>query len=167
MHQDCRRYVLDCQECQAHGHVDHSIAKELYFVTSPWPFSIWGWTSWACSPQPRDNGLLHQMDQDRAISHHHHQKFELLIWKNFICKYRLPHSMMTNNDTQFELDINHKVSSVKTPNKTNMLKLPIRSYSANCGSNSVEQRGHGPSSYQASSTHTTTSPQTITSETPF
>ncbi|RDX68624.1 Gypsy retrotransposon integrase-like protein 1, partial [Mucuna pruriens] len=50
MQQDYKRYVHSCQECLAHGHVDHSPAKELWTITSPWPFcgmDILGPKGWA------------------------------------------------------------------------------------------------------------------------
>ncbi|RDX75266.1 hypothetical protein CR513_44851, partial [Mucuna pruriens] len=45
MREDCQCYVHNCQECQAHDPVNHSPAKELQHVTTPWPFSIEAWTS--------------------------------------------------------------------------------------------------------------------------
>ncbi|RDX97758.1 hypothetical protein CR513_19436, partial [Mucuna pruriens] len=39
MREDYRLYVCNCQECQAHGPIDHSPTRKLQHVAKPWPFS--------------------------------------------------------------------------------------------------------------------------------
>ncbi|RDY00201.1 hypothetical protein CR513_16649, partial [Mucuna pruriens] len=39
---DCKQFMHNYHECQAHNLIDHSLAKELQFITSSWSFSIWG-----------------------------------------------------------------------------------------------------------------------------
>ncbi|XP_057985279.1 uncharacterized protein LOC131170228 [Hevea brasiliensis] len=42
MDTDCAKFVKRCHECQIHGNLNHLPSSELYSMTSPWPFSIWG-----------------------------------------------------------------------------------------------------------------------------
>ena len=35
-------YVKSCHDCQTHANLNHVPPSELYSMTSPWPFSIWG-----------------------------------------------------------------------------------------------------------------------------
>ncbi|XP_058075817.1 uncharacterized protein LOC131224314 [Magnolia sinica] len=42
METDCYKHVRKCFECQKHANQIHTPASELYNLTIPWPFSIWG-----------------------------------------------------------------------------------------------------------------------------
>ncbi|WKA03771.1 hypothetical protein VitviT2T_021860 [Vitis vinifera] len=42
METDCCQFVQRCPECQIHGDLIHVPPSELYALTSPWPFSVWG-----------------------------------------------------------------------------------------------------------------------------
>ena len=35
-------YVKSFHDCQTHANLNHVPPSELYSMTSPWPFSIWG-----------------------------------------------------------------------------------------------------------------------------
>jgi hypothetical protein len=38
---DCVDFVRKSHKCQLHANLNHIPPKELYNMTSPWPFSIW------------------------------------------------------------------------------------------------------------------------------
>ena len=38
---DCVDFVRKSHKCQLHSNLNHIPLKELYNMTSPWPFSIW------------------------------------------------------------------------------------------------------------------------------
>ena len=42
METDCVDYVNSYHDCQTHANLNHVPPSELYSMTSPWPFSIWG-----------------------------------------------------------------------------------------------------------------------------
>ena len=64
--------------------------------------------------------LFHQMDRSQAANHHHGQQF---VWKDIICRYGVPHTIITDNGRQFidkelakfytGLGIKHITSSVE------------------------------------------------------
>ena len=35
-------FVKSCHDCQTHATLNHVPPSELYSITSPWPFSVWG-----------------------------------------------------------------------------------------------------------------------------
>ena len=35
-------FVKNCHDCQTHGNLNCVPPSELYSMTSPWPFSVWG-----------------------------------------------------------------------------------------------------------------------------
>jgi len=35
-------FVKNCHNCQTHANLNYVPLSELYSMTSPWPFSIWG-----------------------------------------------------------------------------------------------------------------------------
>ena len=39
---DCVDYVKSCHDCQPHTNLNHVPPSELYSMTSPWPFLVWG-----------------------------------------------------------------------------------------------------------------------------
>ena len=39
---DCVDFVRKCHHCQVHANLNHIRPNELYNMTSPWPFSVWG-----------------------------------------------------------------------------------------------------------------------------
>ena len=39
---NCVDYAKSCHDCKTHTNLNHVPPNELYSMTSPWPFSIWG-----------------------------------------------------------------------------------------------------------------------------
>ena len=39
---DCVDFVKSCHNCQTHANLNHMLPSELYSMTSPCPFSVWG-----------------------------------------------------------------------------------------------------------------------------
>ena len=42
METDCVNYVKSCHDCQTHANLNHVSPSELYYMTFPWIFSVWG-----------------------------------------------------------------------------------------------------------------------------
>ena len=42
METNCRSFVKSCHDCQTHANLYHVPPSELYNMTSPWPFFVWG-----------------------------------------------------------------------------------------------------------------------------
>ena len=39
---NCVDFVKSCHDCQTHANLKHMPPSELYSMTFPWPFSVWG-----------------------------------------------------------------------------------------------------------------------------
>ena len=39
---DCVDFVKSFHDCQTHANLNHMPPSELYSMTSPWPFLVWG-----------------------------------------------------------------------------------------------------------------------------
>ena len=42
METDCVDFVKSCRDFQTHANLNHVPPSELYNMTSPWPFPVWG-----------------------------------------------------------------------------------------------------------------------------
>ena len=42
METNCVDFVKSCHDCQTHANLNHILPSELYKMTSPCPFSVWG-----------------------------------------------------------------------------------------------------------------------------
>ena len=42
METNCVDFVKSCHDCQTHANLNHVPPSELYNMTSPWPFLVWG-----------------------------------------------------------------------------------------------------------------------------
>ena len=42
METNCVDFVKNCHDCQTHANLNYVPPSELYSMTSPWPFSVWG-----------------------------------------------------------------------------------------------------------------------------
>ncbi|RCU38683.1 hypothetical protein DVA76_17650, partial [Acinetobacter baumannii] len=42
MESDCCKHVKRCHKCQIHANEIHIPSSQLYPLTSPWPFAMWG-----------------------------------------------------------------------------------------------------------------------------
>ena len=42
METDCVDFMKSCHDCQTHANLNHVPCSELFSMTSPWPFLVWG-----------------------------------------------------------------------------------------------------------------------------
>jgi len=131
VHGDCAEYVKKCLKCQEFSPLHHLKLEELYSMTSPWPFAIWGMN--IIDPFSLGKGktkhLLIAVDYFTkwieveplaAITAKNVQNF---VWKNIVCRFGVPNTIMSDNGRQFidhglqtfydDLDIKSVTSSVE------------------------------------------------------
>ncbi|KAL5561881.1 hypothetical protein UlMin_031628 [Ulmus minor] len=110
MAKDAEQYVRRCDACQRFSPLIQQPAKELNSVLSPWPFTKWGidligplplekyrmkfvmvaidyYTKWV-EAEP-----LLEITEARTTS---------FVWKNIVCRFGIPHSLVSDNGTQFD-----------------------------------------------------------------
>ena len=110
MAKEAEQYVRKCDACQRFSPLIHQPAEELNSVLSPWPFAKWGidligplplgkyrmkfavvaidyYTKWV-EAEP-----LSEITEARTTS---------FVWKNIVCRFGIPHSLVSDNGTQFD-----------------------------------------------------------------
>jgi len=105
----------------------------LHGVTSPWPFAMWGMD--IIGPFPPGKGqcrfLFVSVDyftkwiETEPLATITARKVEAFVWKNLVCHFGIPHTVITDNGQQFTdrtllafyegLGIRHVTSSVEHP----------------------------------------------------
>ncbi|XP_020202093.1 uncharacterized protein LOC109787906 [Cajanus cajan] len=133
IHRDFQAYVQKCKECQQFSNTHRQPLEALHQMMSPWPFTQWGMD--ILGPFSPAKGqlkfLLVAIDyftkwieacQLAKLTTENVQKF---TWKSIICRFGIPHSLVTDNGRQFiaqsfedflrELRIKHLSTSVEHP----------------------------------------------------
>jgi len=133
MQTDCVEYCKRCEKCQEFGNLIHKKPEMLHGVTSPWPFAMWGMD--IIGPFPLGKGqcrfLLAGVNyftkwmETEPLATITACKVEALVWKNLVCLFGIPHTIVTDNGQQFTdrthltfyegLGIRHVTSSVEHP----------------------------------------------------
>ncbi|XP_057984620.1 uncharacterized protein LOC131169412 [Hevea brasiliensis] len=113
MDTDCAKFVKRCHECQIHGNLNHLPSSELYSMTSPWPFSIWGIDIIGKISPTASNGHRFiivatdyftkwvEAESYKVVGAKQISKF---VRKNLICRFGVPHEIVLDNGSQFKGD---------------------------------------------------------------
>ncbi|KAM1380243.1 hypothetical protein ACFX2I_021996 [Malus domestica] len=109
MHQDAKDYVQMCDICQRFKPVPALPASELYPQISPLPFMQWAIDLVRLmSPAARGKGMMivatdyfKKWVEAEPITTTTQMDIKRFIWKNIICRFGIPHFIVTNNGSQF------------------------------------------------------------------
>ncbi|XP_057746213.1 uncharacterized protein LOC130965471 [Arachis stenosperma] len=133
MKSDCIQKVRKCESCQKHAPLIHNPAENLHSSEVSWPFHKWGLD--ILGPFPKAPGqvkyLLVAIDyfskwiEAIPLAKIRAEKVRTFIWKNIICRFGIPHAIITDNGRQFTdqslaeflqgFKIKHHFSSVEHP----------------------------------------------------
>ncbi|KAL0302409.1 UNVERIFIED_CONTAM: hypothetical protein Scaly_3034000 [Sesamum calycinum] len=110
MKQAAQRLVNKCVKCQKHATLIHQPAEPLNVMLSPCPFSQWGMD--IVEPFSLTTGqrkfLLIAIDhftkwvEAEPLARITEGEVVKFIWKNIICRYRLPREIISDNGPQFQ-----------------------------------------------------------------
>jgi len=133
MEQDCESMIRKCEGCQAHGNDVKRTPTELHSLTAPWPFAQWGMDIVGPFPVGRTQKkfILVAVDyftkwvEAEALANITARQVHSFVWRNIICRFGLPHTIITDNGRQFidkklkdfykQVGIRHVTSSVEHP----------------------------------------------------
>nr|KYP74527.1 Transposon Ty3-I Gag-Pol polyprotein [Cajanus cajan] len=130
---DCQNYIQKCKECQQFGNAHRQPPEALHHMMAAWPFSQWGMD--ILGPFPPAKGqlkfLLVAIDyftkwiEARPLAKITTENVRKFTWKNIVCRFGIPHTIVTDNGRQFiaeefevflqELGIKHLPTSVEHP----------------------------------------------------
>ena len=110
MQGDVFELVKKCEKCQRFGNVQRLPAERMTTITSPWPFAQWGID--IVGPPPLGKGqvnfLLVAIDyftkwvEAEALATITEARIQNFVWKNIICKFGIPLTIISNNGRQFD-----------------------------------------------------------------
>ena len=102
--------VKRCDKCQRLGNVQRLPAEKLTVITSPWPFSQWGIDIVGSLPQGKgeEKFLLVAIDyftkwvKAEALAMITEARIQSFVWKNIICRFGIPLTIISDNGRQFD-----------------------------------------------------------------
>ena len=109
MRKDSTEYARRCDRCQRYKPVPGLPAEEYHPQNSPWPFMQWAIDLVGPMPTAPANKEMMIVATDyftkwieaEALSSTKEADVERFIWKNIICRFGCPQSIVTDNGTQF------------------------------------------------------------------
>ena len=115
MRADAANYTRKCDRCQQLSPVLKSPVQDLISISSPWPFTHWGID--IVGPLPtapaQKNLLLVAIDyfskwiEAEAFSSIKDKNVTQFIWKNIVCRFGIPRSIVSDNGPQFDNLVYH------------------------------------------------------------
>ena len=110
MQVDAVENVKKCDKCQRYGNVQRLPAERLTTISSPWPFAQWGID--IVGPLPPGKGqvkfLLVAIDyftkwvEAEALATITEARIRGFMWKNIICRFEIPLTIISDNGRQFD-----------------------------------------------------------------
>ncbi|XP_042944673.1 uncharacterized protein K02A2.6-like [Carya illinoinensis] len=109
---DAREFTKRCAKCQNYAPTSHAPLEELASITASWPFTQWGVDLVGSFP-PGEGDVKFMIvavnyftkwakaEQLATITGKAVTKF---LWKNVVCRFGIPHSIITDNGRKFDSD---------------------------------------------------------------
>ena len=110
MRADIVAYVRKCDRCQQQAPVSRVPTQHLTTITSPWPFAQWGMDIVGPLPIALTQRKLVLVATDyfskwievEAFASIKDKEVILFVWKNIVCRFGIPQSIVTDNGPQFD-----------------------------------------------------------------
>ena len=106
---DALELVKKCDKCQRFGNIQRLPVERMTTITSPWPFAQWGIN--IVGPLPLGKGqvkfLLVAIDyftkwvEAEALAMITEARIQNFFWKNIICRFGIPLTIISDNGRQF------------------------------------------------------------------
>ena len=110
MQKEAQEYVRKCNQCQRFAPNIHQPEGVLNPLSSPWPFAQWGLD--IVGPFPKalgnKNYLLVGTDyftkwvEAELLANIRDVDVKRFIWKNIVTRFRVPHTLISDNGLQFD-----------------------------------------------------------------
>ena len=110
MKSDVADYVRKCGPCQLMSPILKSLVQDLISISSPWPFAQWGIDIVGPFPiAPAQKKLLlvttdyfSKWIEAEAFASIKDRDVTRFIWKNIVCRFGIPRSIVSDNGPQFD-----------------------------------------------------------------
>ena len=110
MKKDAAAYVKKCDKCQKHAPIPHVPSETLKPILGPWPFAQWDMdiVGPLLAAAAQKKFLLVAMDyfskwvEAEAYASIKDKDVTKFIWKNIICHFGIPQTIIADNGPQFD-----------------------------------------------------------------
>ncbi|XP_023924424.1 uncharacterized protein LOC112035820 [Quercus suber] len=185
MQQDASDFVKKCDSCQRYGNIQRVPGERMTTISSPWPFAQWGIDIMGPLPQGKRQVkfLLVAIDyftkwvEAEALATIIEAQVQNFVWKNIICRFGIPRTIISDNGHQFDsqrfrsfcsgLGIKNKYSSPGHPQANGQTEVTNRTLLKSIKSRLVGAKGAWPEELLGVLWAYRTTTRTPTGETPF
>nr|CAN67251.1 hypothetical protein VITISV_026553 [Vitis vinifera] len=110
MKKDAATYVKKCDKCQRYAPIPHMPSETLKPVSSPWPFAQWDMDIVGPLPAaPAQKKFLFvatdyfsKWVEAEAYASIKDKDVTKFVWKNIVCRFGIPHTIIADNGPQFD-----------------------------------------------------------------
>ncbi|GKC01835.1 reverse transcriptase domain-containing protein [Tanacetum coccineum] len=145
MHEDARKLIQACQDCQVHKPIPRNPQQKLRPITSSWPFYKWGIDIAGPFPEGPEKVkfLIVAIDyftkwiKAKPVATITGSQIKKFMWDNIVCRFGLPGEIISDNRKQFQdnpfkdwcekLCIRQHFASVKHPQTNGLVERANRS----------------------------------------
>ena len=131
--QDEAEFMKKCDSCQRYGNVQRVPGKKMTTISSPWHFARWGIDIMGPLPQGKRQmkfllvaiNYFIKWVEAKALATITETKVQNFVWKNIVCRFGIPRTIISDNGLQFDsqgfrsfcsnLGIRNKYSSPRHP----------------------------------------------------
>ena len=168
MKKDAAAYVKKCDKCQRYAPIPHMPSETLKPISGPWPFAQWGMD--IVEPLPaapaQKKFLLIATDyfskwvEAEAYASIKDKDGTKFVWKNIICRFGIPQTIIADNGPQFDsitfrnfcskLNIRNSYSTPRYPQSNGQAEATNKTLITALRRGSSKPKGSGWRSYLAS-----------------
>ena len=114
MVKDCIKFTKRCHKCQIYGDISHLPHSKLHTMSSLWPFSVWGLDIIGeihVATSNRHRYILVAIDYfTKWVKAESYSKLRVkqaakFLERNLLCRYRIPHHLISDNGVQFQEEV--------------------------------------------------------------
>ena len=162
MQQDATYFVKKCDSCQRYGNIQRILGKKTTAIITPWPFAQWEINIMGPLPQGKKQVKLLLVAIDyftkwvevEALATITEAKVRSFVWKNIVCRFGIPQTIISDNGRQFDsqgfksfcssLGIKNKYSSPRHPQANGRTEVTNRTLLKIIKARLVEAKGAWP-----------------------
>ena len=110
MQQDVTEFVKKCDSFQRYRNVQRVPGEQMTTISSPWPFAQWGIDIMGPLPQgkrqmkflPVAIDYFTKWVETEALATITETKVQNFVWKNIVCRFGIPRTIILDNGRQFD-----------------------------------------------------------------
>ena len=110
LQKDAYNIIRACDKCQCFANVQTRLGEMMMPIYLPWPFALWGIDIMGLFPLGKKQlrflivtiDYLTKWVEAEPVTMIIEAKVTSFVWKNIICRFRVPHVIISDNGKQFD-----------------------------------------------------------------